>query len=441
MYGLFLGWGEVLIGQIFSDPSMDIKKVLLIFTPLLLTAFLVLKWKKIKLSRLYILENAAACIILMMVYYFLYHILPESIKYVVVIILLASLGFMTLSMFVSFRLICNEVITLSDGIRIAAVILFVNTVVVLIHKLIACYNIQLLDAAILFLILCAYFWYFFKEESKSAYVSKCEIKTPQKSLILIAVLMFLLSIGYGPFVNSLRNSVINTYPYAFVYTRLLYLLALTFVYVKIDGAKGYLEVLMMLLIAIIVLAHILTCIFDNKSVALVMTIIIQFTYPVLHAILGGLLIMLSYLYCDTYHNMFILTMTAFVSLLAGILLPAILVGQALLNILCTLIFSVIAMVLIIFARRLVFDEFSKATAIIKDEKRRTDNLQKMACYETLTPREKEILEYLISDYNNKDIADKLTISENTLKKHSKNIYTKLKIKNKTELKKMVGNEN
>ena len=118
MYGLFLGWGEILIGQIFSDSSLDIQKVLLIFTPLILITFFVFKWKKIKLERLYILETAAVCIALMVIYFFLYHILPQSVKYIVVIILLASLVFMTLSMFASFRLICSEVMTVTDAIRI-----------------------------------------------------------------------------------------------------------------------------------------------------------------------------------------------------------------------------------------------------------------------------------------------------------------------------------
>ena len=430
-----------MIDQIFSEQSLNIQKTLLIITPLLLITFAFFKWKKTQTMRLYILENAAVCIALMIIYFFLYHILPESIKYLVVIILIASLGFMTLSMFASFKVLCSEVMTVTDAVRIAAVILFFNTALTLVHKMVSYYNIHLLDAAILFIILCLYFWFFFKaEDSDSAYVFKCEIKTPRRTLLLLAALMFLLSIGYGPFINSLRKTVINTHPYAFIYLRLLYLLGLSFVYVFVERFKQYYEVFMMFLVAIIVIAHLLVCIINNQATSFVMTLIIQFTYPVLHAFLGGLLIMLSYLFHDTYHNMYILTATAFISMVAGILLPALIVGQAFLNILCTLIFSVIAMVLIIFTNNQVFAVFSKATDDIKQEKAMTDRLKNLELYSTLTPREKEILEYLITDYNNKIISEKLNISENTLKKHSKNIYTKLSIKNKNALKKSVGTD-
>ena len=390
------------------------------------------------MMRLRIIENTAICIALMIIYFFLYHILPESIKYLLLIILLASLEFMTLSMFASFKQICSEVMTIPDAVRIAAVILFFNTAITLVHKMVAYYNIQLLDAAIVFLILCLYFWFFFKaEDNNSACVFKCEIKTPPKTLILLAALMFLISIGYGPFINSLRKTVINTYPYAFIYIRVLYLLGLTFIYIFIERFKKHYEVFMMFLVAIIVIAHLLVCIIDNQATSLVLTLLIQFTYPILHVFLGGLLILLSYLFHDTYHNMSILTVTAFFSLVAGILLPALLVGQALLNIICTLIFSVIAMVLIIFTNNQVFSVFTDATRIIKREKSMTDNLKRLEQYDALTPREKEIVEYLITDHNNKVISEKLNISENTLKKHSKSIYTKLSIKNKNALKKSI----
>lgn len=53
--------------------------------------------------------------------------------------------------------------------------------------------------------------------------------------------------------------------------------------------------------------------------------------------------------------------------------------------------------------------------------------------ELLTPREKEITELLLQGYTNKQIADMVHISENTMKTHSRNIYSKLNIANKREL--------
>jgi DNA-binding CsgD family transcriptional regulator len=51
----------------------------------------------------------------------------------------------------------------------------------------------------------------------------------------------------------------------------------------------------------------------------------------------------------------------------------------------------------------------------------------------LTPREKELFTLLLSDAAQKQIADALGISLNTVRFHSKNLYRKLDIQSRTEL--------
>ena len=51
----------------------------------------------------------------------------------------------------------------------------------------------------------------------------------------------------------------------------------------------------------------------------------------------------------------------------------------------------------------------------------------------LTPREKQVLFLLVRSYSNKAIAEKLFISNNTVKYHIKNIYQKFDVTNKQEL--------
>jgi len=45
--------------------------------------------------------------------------------------------------------------------------------------------------------------------------------------------------------------------------------------------------------------------------------------------------------------------------------------------------------------------------------------------EPLTPRELEVLELLAAGLSNREVADKLVISSQTVKKHTGNIYAKL----------------
>ena len=51
---------------------------------------------------------------------------------------------------------------------------------------------------------------------------------------------------------------------------------------------------------------------------------------------------------------------------------------------------------------------------------------------TLTQRENEILDLLAQGFRNKDIADKLFLSVNTIRTHIYNIYEKLHVKNRIE---------
>jgi len=53
-------------------------------------------------------------------------------------------------------------------------------------------------------------------------------------------------------------------------------------------------------------------------------------------------------------------------------------------------------------------------------------------FETLTPREREILELVAKGYKNKRLADALAISESTVKAHLRSIYRKLHINSRLE---------
>ncbi len=53
-------------------------------------------------------------------------------------------------------------------------------------------------------------------------------------------------------------------------------------------------------------------------------------------------------------------------------------------------------------------------------------------HEKLSPREREVLERLVKGATNKEIASALTISENTVKNHLKNILEKLHLENRVQ---------
>ena len=56
----------------------------------------------------------------------------------------------------------------------------------------------------------------------------------------------------------------------------------------------------------------------------------------------------------------------------------------------------------------------------------------VALPEPLSPREQEILELVAAGLTNQEIADKLVISPETVKKHAGTIYGKLGVRSRTE---------
>ncbi len=64
----------------------------------------------------------------------------------------------------------------------------------------------------------------------------------------------------------------------------------------------------------------------------------------------------------------------------------------------------------------------KLNRITQQEIFKSENIEK---FQSLTMREMEIFELLVSNHNNPQIADKLFISRNTVEQHRKNINRKL----------------
>lgn len=63
-----------------------------------------------------------------------------------------------------------------------------------------------------------------------------------------------------------------------------------------------------------------------------------------------------------------------------------------------------------------------------------DKIEQFKTQYHFTNREIEVLKYLVQDYTNTKMAKELFVSLNTIKYHTKNIYKKLNVKNKKEVK-------
>ncbi len=75
---------------------------------------------------------------------------------------------------------------------------------------------------------------------------------------------------------------------------------------------------------------------------------------------------------------------------------------------------------------------SMASRILGEFGRRVQGPQPEDPAATLTPREREVLQHLTKGRTNKEIANALCVSENTVKNHLKNILAKLHLQNRVQ---------
>jgi DNA-binding CsgD family transcriptional regulator len=88
------------------------------------------------------------------------------------------------------------------------------------------------------------------------------------------------------------------------------------------------------------------------------------------------------------------------------------------------------------------NEADQQEFLIEDEEKKLyneDNYKKMLQNEGLTEREIEIACNIIQGQSNREIGEKLFISESTVKKHTSNFYKKLGISNREQLKQYIKN--
>jgi DNA-binding NarL/FixJ family response regulator len=67
------------------------------------------------------------------------------------------------------------------------------------------------------------------------------------------------------------------------------------------------------------------------------------------------------------------------------------------------------------------------------QSQQTDIIHKIKTLDPLTVREKEVLQLILSGKSNREIAGTLYISENTVKTHIRNIFSKYDVSSRVEL--------
>lgn len=324
---------------------------------------------------------------------------------------------------------------MNKAIKKVSFLLFVNMGIVFIYKLITNFDIGILDGIVYGIILSMDLYFVRKNIKKDNCF--CERRTEEvskKTLLIIVGILMLFAFAYGPFLVTMRKNIVQDIPLSPLFFQCIYMFALVFIYLWVDQVKNHLEIVIMVFTASIVIIQVLGTYVQNLWGDFFFGLAIQFLYGILHSILGGLVVMVAYLYKDTIKNIIFLFLLTGFSFCCGLFIPEYMMGNTPFNILLTLISLVIVMTLIMFLQNYVLYVFRDTLMNYEQRSQKTKRIQQLQGYEQLTEREKEVSALLVDTYTNKEIALRLKISENTLKKHAKSIYDKLNVKNKRMLK-------
>ena len=194
----------------------------------------------------------------------------------------------------------------------------------------------------------------------------------------------------------------------------------------------------LLILAACVYAIAFALLIYSSSNVLLANLLLQAAYPVIDVILWSLAIQMIHFFGKSNRiaalMTFAIVFSAYLGVTGGEVLIFLSERPQLTLAFASLIGDIVAIMLIPVLNRACsphIDKLQKSYAQMIETKNSADRIL------LLTKREQEIVRYLSEDYLNKEIADILGISDNTIKTHARNIYTKLDVKNKRELKSML----
>jgi len=275
--------------------------------------------------------------------------------------------------------------------------------------------------------------------------SKYKIEMPKHTIPLMSIAFFLFSIGGGVVFEMVYPMMQKYFELAILFGLFPYIFAGFIVFFVLLRSKPNINVFLTIAAGFIILGLIVFQFSFNKWGVFSSEILIESGYAILDVFMWGFVGIIAYVYNKPSTVVFFTMSFNVIGVVTGSVISVFLelnqndigITASLISLVC----AVVGMIIIPIIYKETVLETEKGIEILIIEEQQQKNLQKFKSYNLLSSREKEVVEYLISNIKNKMIAEQLFISENTLKKHAKNIYAKLKVQNKKELRQIfIDNE-
>lgn len=440
-YGLFLGWllsfpynGPVL-GYLVSLYNLEISSISLIY--IAFPAFFLIFFSLLEIKEVYAKRIMLFCISFCIFGNTTVFIFPPSFWYPV----FALMGICSVMYIIGWSYFYTMEIPIKKKMSIMSLVIIWGNIIYYLVKIALPYinSIQLM--VVMSFVLVGSLW----SSIKISITNKIDLPLekelfPQKLILVICIFLFLIKINHGLSFHAIQPSFDNLFKGYFTYYGMLpYIITLIIMYFYGSKMSGILPVF--LGTSLLGLAYLSFSLMKGNWYNYFFTeTLLQSGRALLDLFIWTLLGIAA----SIYGRPLKICSYGFLANLSAVFVGGLLGVQLLGNLdnyyLISAIFSIgiiFISILIVFWLNEFFERDLMGKIINKaSTNNTTDNKLiyiSLPQKELLTPREGEVGELLIQGYSNKEIAKKLSISENTLKTHTRNIYSKLNVSNKREL--------
>lgn len=332
--------------------------------------------------------------------------------------------------------------SVDNTFKLMAFIILIANILYNICELLIKYNLTMIsELLIVFELIVALYLSFTFKDKKDFERPEYKIHINKKAVFLICLIFFLLNIGGGIIFEIIEPILIKSYSFADCYYILPYIVATIAVINILKRNRLSLDILLLFATILIIIGFFFFLQLDNRPIILVSNFFIQSGYAILDIFMWGMVAKMVYVY-DRYYEISAYTMSCNVTaVLIGRVVSKIIIAynaNIQLIIFIGLLGILISIVLIPYLSKITIKDLNDGIEKLNQEIENQNNAGLLKNQVVLTEREKEIFDLLVSNLTNKEIAEKLFISDNTLKTHAKNIYSKMNVSGKKQLKELVN---
>ena len=448
VFGLYLGWilSFLYEGPLFSvilNLNKDKENTLVVvmhFLPIIIIALSRLKYINKKNDKKVLIICIVSSMLLSIIFIIIGKAVNSRVHFQTLIILCIFAGIIELLFIISATGMYIRYIPMKYIFISMAYITLIANCIVLFCNLILYFRLNNLSIVFLLLICITSFVLailVYKDDEVEEQIYN-DIQMPKYTILLMSGAFYLFNIGGGIVFGVINPCFNKLFPFIKVFNIIPYIIFCIITIILLKKEKLNVEFLLVYSIGLIIIGLIIFQFINNKWILLITNIFIQSGYAIMDIYMWGKIGVMSFVYNKPYKIVYYTMSANVLGVFTGVLLSNILKGSKLFNgqapIMIALISTVLGMLIVPIIHKRTLNNLESHITFIQKSKIQQQNLKKITKVETLTVREKEIANFLILDITNKKIAEKLFISENTLKKHAKNIYAKLEVKNKKELK-------